>query len=170
MDVFIEQIIQKHKELKHLLLTALVIVAIPVLTVVAFIFLQSFALFVFAGSIYGAYLVISGFSTEFEYSVTNNDLTVDKIIARRKRKRVISLDIKEIEAFGEYVPETQKSRTYQTRLYCGSHPMAPGQWYLEIRHKKLGHTLLVFEPEERVLEAIKPYLPRLVANDAFRRK
>ena len=170
MDIFVEQIIAKRKEPKDLILSLLISVAVPVLTVAAFVFgLGGISLFVLAGGCYGAWFLISGMNVEFEYSVTNGDITVDKIIAKRKRKRLINLDCKNIESFGKYESEKFQNRSFDTKLFVGGHPKVPDQWYLTVRHKKLNHTLVVFEPEKRVLEAIKPFLPKLVANEAFKR-
>jgi len=168
MDVFVEQIIAKRKTPKDLILCILISLAIPVISFVALVFLKSFAIFVFAGGCYGAWFLISGMNIEYEYSVTNGDLTIDKIIAKRKRKRVVNLDCKSIEAFGVYDPKKFANRSFDNRFIVGSHELSPGQWYATVRHKKFNHTLIVFEPEQRVLDALKPFLPKLVAIEAFK--
>lgn len=170
MDVFIEQIIAKRKEMKEMMLTALAIIAVPLLTFVSMFIpiLGSFWLLVLLGLGYGAWWVISSMNLEFEYSVTNGDVTVDKIMGKRKRKRLISFDCKDVEQFGKYDPQAHQNRNYQTRIMAGSHPLSPGQWYFTLRHKKLGHTLVVIEPEDRVLNAIRGFLPRLIEMEAFK--
>ena len=61
-------------------------------------------LVVIAGSIYGIYWIASSRDLEFEYSVTNGDLTVDKIIHKRKRKRVVSFDVRNAEERANMIP------------------------------------------------------------------
>ena len=53
---------------------------------------------------------------EFEYAATNGDLTVDKIIHRRKRKRVINLDSKDIETMGKYKAADHAQKRYDKRI------------------------------------------------------
>ena len=170
MDVFVEQIIAKRKEPKEIALTFLIILAVPVLTVGSLFvpLLQNLTLLIFPAACFGAWWLITSMNVEFEYSVTNGDLTVDKIIAKRRRKRLINLDCKNAEAFGRYDAARFTGRNFDNKLFVGSAAAAPEQWYVIVRHKKLNHTLIVFEPEKRVLEAMRPFLPKLIAMEAFK--
>jgi hypothetical protein len=42
-------------------------------------------------------------------------------------------------------------------------------WCVEINHRELGRTLVVFTPTERLLAAMKPFLKRQVSVEAFGR-
>ena len=170
MDVFVEQIIAKRKEPKEMGLVFLIVLAVPVLSVGSMFvpLLQNFSLFIFPAACFGAWWLITGMNTEFEYSVTNGDLTVDKIIAKRRRKRLINIDCKDVEAFGRYDAARFTGRNFDNKLFVGSASAAPEQWYVIVRHKKLNHTLIVFEPEKRVLEAMRPFLPKLIAMEAYK--
>ena len=43
-----------------------------------------------------------------------------------------------------------------------------GDWYIAVRSAKYGgYCLVVFSPEERVIEAIRPFLPRQLAFEVF---
>ena len=112
MDVFIEQIIAKRKEGKEVALTVLAILAVPVLTFLSMYipFIGSLAPVILLALCYGAWWVISSMNLEFEYSVTNGDVTIDKIIGKRRRKRVISFDCKDVEQFGKYEPQAHQGR------------------------------------------------------------
>ena len=65
---------------------------------------------VLCGVVYGLYWVISSRSVEYEYSITNGDIAVDKITNRRSRKRLTSFDAKAIEEMGKYTENAQKLR------------------------------------------------------------
>ena len=176
MDVFIEQIVRVKKSPAKLLLSVLVWVAAIVLFLLIVLLsvggalksLGMFAMLIGAGLIYLAWRMTTGMNIEYEYSVTNGFFDVDMIIAQRKRKRVLAAECKDFESFGRYVPAQHEHRQYDKRILAGD-PNAEGAWYGTLRHKEMGHVLLVLEPEERVLEAIRKFLPKLVANDAFRR-
>lgn len=43
------------------------------------------------GSLYGGYILITNMSVEYEYIVTNGEMDIDKIIAKRRRKRLITV-------------------------------------------------------------------------------
>ena len=169
MDVFVEQIIKKKFGAVDYAIAAGTVLAGMILTVLALVFVPPFAVFVFAGVCFGAYYLITSRSLEFEYSVTNGDITIDKIIYRRSRKRVISLDAKTVEEMGKYEPEKHRARNYASRLFASKFPSGEGSWYFTARHSKLGYVLVVFDPDEKVLEAIRPFLTRQVARDAFGR-
>ena len=106
-DVFIEEIVKKKKEpLDWLKIIAILVLCLAL--AVAFLFLGMFFPFcwVLAGlSIYFGYFFISRRSIEFEYSLTNDTFDVDKIIAKRTRKRLISTSCKNFDDFGQYYPE-----------------------------------------------------------------
>ena len=87
-DVFVEQIVEKRQDLKTVLLKTGIVLAALLLSSVFLFFgiLRMFFPFVFAVSIYGAYLLIRSQNFEFEYSFTNGDLDIDRIFSRRSRK------------------------------------------------------------------------------------
>ena len=126
-------------------------------------------LLVIAGCIYGIYWVYSFRNLEFEYSVTNGDLTVDKIINKRRRKRVVSFDVREAEEMGKYDANRLAQREVDKRLIASVSDTGENAWYILARTPKYGRTLLVFSPNEKVLDGIKAGLPRQLRFDVFGR-
>ena len=169
MDVFVEQLVKKKFGPLDWAVSAGTVLAGVALTALAFVFLLPFAFFVFAGVCFGTYYLITSRSLEFEYSVTNGDITIDKIIFKRRRKRVISLDARTVEELGKYGPAKRRGKDYASRLFCCRLPSGEGSWYFTARHPQLGEVLVVFDPDERTLGAMRPFLLRQVAKDAFDR-
>lgn len=170
MDIFVEQLVKKKFDPQDYLISAGIILLGIVLVFLSIIFLPPLAILVLAAVCYGAYYLITSRSVEFEYSVTNGDITIDKIIYRRKRKRVISVDAHSIEEMGLYDPQKQAGKTYQKRLMVsGEGREAGGEWYFCARDAKVGTMLVVFSPEEKILQAMRPFLPGQVSRDAFNR-
>ena len=101
MDTFMEKIVAKKQTPKDMLTKAGIIIAIPVVYIlimnipVISQFLSGLWLFLIAALIYGGYHLIRSRNIEYEYIVTNGDLDIDKIIARRKRKRIFSANCKD---------------------------------------------------------------------------
>ena len=172
MDTFFEQIIPKRKTPKDLALLFLIWFAAVIIFAASILFLlpiiQIMAIAIGAAGFYGAWFLGTSLNVEFEYSVTNGYFDIDKIVARRKRKREVSLECKDVEAFGKYNQAEHTHRNYQKRIIAGDET-SEDAWYASFRHKEFGMTLIVFEPDERILGAIKKFLPKLVAKDAFGR-
>ena len=107
-------------------------------------------------------LFLSNSVFEFEYTFTNGELDIDKIIAKRKRKRLITVDIKGITDFGKYAdaPKTQSDTTI-INAHDGT---SDNTYYADFRSKKYGITRLYFSPDEKTMNNINKYLPRNLRN------
>jgi len=127
---------------------------------------------VICGVIYGVYWVISSRSVEFEYSVTNGDISIDKIINRKSRKRLTSFDAKAIEEMGKYTENEKKlrSRRVDKTIFASDTDEGKDAWYVIAKSRKTGLTLLVFSPDERCIEAIKPFMDRRLRFEIFGRQ
>lgn len=169
MDTFIEQIIKKHYGAKDYLITAAAILAALALVMVSRMFLPAATAIVFVFVCFGAYYLITSRNLEFEYSATNGDITIDKIINRRNRKRVISMDAHDIENMGKYKSNEHEHKTYDVRLNASDNTGSEDTWYFSGHHAQKGNVLVIFSPNEKTLSAIKPFLSRQVATDAFGR-
>ena len=104
MDIFYESIVRKKYEITDYLLAAAIAVAALILSMVLFVlilmfgqYLSGIGLLLIVGVWWGAFRLIRGRSIEYEYILTNNELDIDKIIAQRGRKRLCSINFKEIE-------------------------------------------------------------------------
>ncbi len=169
MDVFIEQIVKKKMGPKdYMILVGLLLVGV-VLILLSIMFIPTFSILVLAGVCFSAYYLASSRNLEFEYSVTNGDVTIDKIVNRRSRKRVISIDAHNIEKMGKYNPEEHRQKTYAASLTVSATDDGKDAWYFTGNHPQKGRVLVVFSPDEKVLTAMKPFLQRQVAIDAFGR-
>ncbi|MFU0833705.1 MAG: BPH-5 domain-containing protein [Oscillospiraceae bacterium] len=169
MDIFVEQLIKKKFSPKDYLFICAVILASVVLVFLAVVLIPQFAIFILACIIYADYNLITSRSLEFEYSVTNGDITIDKIIYRRKRKHVISVDAHTVEEMGKYDANKHSGKTYAARIFASETDSGENAWFFTAHHPQKGNVLVVFNPNEKTLDAIRPFLPRQVARDAFGR-
>ncbi len=116
----------------------------------------------FAGIIFGAYKIISALNVEFEYSVINGDMDVDKISAQRRRKRLVSVKIRNIEYFAK-LDESNKKMTektnYQKVIVAASSVDSPNA-YIAVFYNNNEKTCLIFEPTEKMVENFANYIPR----------
>lgn len=168
MDIFVEQLIKKKLNGKDFLIIAGIIAA-GVILIIASTLIPMISAIVLVGVCFGAYYLITSRNLEFEYSVTNGDITIDKIINRRNRKRVISMDAHNIDFMGRYDPKVHSGKNYAARIMVTESGDGEDAWCFAGNHPQKGSVLVVFNPDEKVLAAIKPYLPRQVAINAFGR-
>lgn len=164
MDIFIEQIVAKNPTLKDTLLKVGIGLLAAILSVVFLLLSGMFGLSMFgmllaAGCIYGAFYLITGFNVEYEYIVTNGEIDIDKILAKRRRKRLITAKVSAFEKFGAMA---EVPASFEGTTIFASSGNTSEDYYAEFNHSKHGHVRLVFSPDERVLEAIKPFLPRTI--------
>ncbi len=103
MDLFTERLMAKKVEAKNLFICVLLFAAALLISAFAFLFLQTVSIIVIAASFVGAYYIASGILfKEIEYSLTNDELEIDLIMAKRKRKNLGTYNIKDFNEGGKY--------------------------------------------------------------------
>lgn len=173
-DIFIEYLVKKQKTPATLLMKVLIVLAALIVVFAALMFggaLGAFSIvapLLAVGACYGAYYLITSMNVEYEYSVTNGELDVDQITAQRKRKRLVTVNCREVEAFGHYKAGEHQGKSYQTRVMACDHPDNPELWYAVVRLKQSGQTLVVFNANQKMLDGMKPFLPRPIMHEVFR--
>lgn len=174
-DVFIEYMVRRRNTAKIALLKVGIIVGALVLSLLLFTLSGFLGAFSFVGTlaafaaIYGAYILLTSQNVEFEYAVTNGEMDVDRILAQRKRQRLITVKCREAEAFGRYKAGEHANKTYAKKIFACDAPDSEELWYFVTRSAGDGGTvLLVFNASEKMLNGIKPFLPRPIMHEAFK--
>lgn len=166
MDNFAEQLVKRSEtsadKTKRLILIivgvffTVVIAGLAVLQLTKPIFaMLGLILAVAAG--YGTYFAVQGSYVEYEYTFTNGELDVDKIVAKKKRTAMVSTDIKKFTAFGKYTDGMNESE--DMTVVIASDNIASHEYYADFQHEEYGLTRLIFAPDERILDNIKKSLP-----------
>lgn len=168
MDIFVEQLVKKKFGTKDYLIIAAILLGGLVIITASFL-IPSISFLIIIGVAFGAYYLISARSVEFEYSVTNGNITIDKVINRRSRKRVISVEAHDIEEMGKFKPEILKNKSSFKPYYASQMDSGENSWYFCAHTSKNGNVLVIFDPDEKVMGAIKPFIPRQVAFVVFGR-
>ena len=100
MDIFCEYMVKRKKQKVDYVQEAILIVVAMYLSFIAFAMMQvfkSFTLLVIAAIWYGAVYLIRRKDIEYEYTLTNNILDIDRIFAKKTRKRITSIDIAKVD-------------------------------------------------------------------------
>lgn len=163
MDHYNEQLVRKQSEPKDMAIRVLIIfltLAVSFITIAAaLIFVFPFIIIVAVGACYLAYLLMGNTFIEYEYIVTNNDLDIDKISGKRKRKRLITVKLNTVRDWGEY---TGREQVNVDATVMASDASGYGAWYLVAEHEKYGKVLVLFTPTEQTLSNINFGVPHAV--------
>ncbi len=163
--VYLEHMVKKHPDTAIRAKQLAAILVVPVITGV-FVFVQQLTVFspmAFLFSLWWAFRFVSRQSFEFEYILTGGELDVDKIIAQRARKHVITVDCKEFEQLAPLCEQWRERypRDHYTILDVSSSAEAPGRYAAVFRHGGK-QTVLIFEPNTRMLEMFQTLIPRKI--------
>ncbi len=176
-DIFIEQLVKKKRSLKDRVIfiaVILMVILIPVTfvvlamkkIVVAYFIYIAFFFLIFG--IWFIWFVRSHQNVEFEYQVVQDILVVSKIIAKRKRKEIMKLDVRTVDKLEKGDdPEIQKMNF--VKVYDAAEHSADDKntTYAVYQHAALGRCALLFNPNERVLNGMKPYLKKDIVLKIF---
>ncbi len=165
MDTFNEQIVKINNTPKTIALKVLIWIAaiMGCGVLVYFIKIMGALAAVVAFLLFKGAVKLSGLlNIEYEYILTNGELDVDKIIAQNSRKRLFTIDCKEIEAIGKY----RAGMKLNGKLFmcCNEKDEA---YYIVARNKQGEQICLVFAPGEKLKNGIKIFLPRFIQKGAF---
>ncbi len=168
MDSFNEQLVVRKNNSKHILKLAaimLLIFTVPVILLLLGLagigtrYFVVVAAVAFCFAVYGSYYLVTGLYVEYEYAVTNSNITIDKITAKRSRKRVISVDIKKFNTLRRLKDSDAEGKSYKKFFKASVTETGDDVYAAEMHLEKFnGDCLLLFSPDEKTLNAMKPYL------------
>ena len=168
MDHFAEQLVKKYHSSKDDLKRALIIAAAAVLTLISVLLVFMgfpLALVLPVCAIWAAVYLIKLQNVEYEYSCTNGELDIDKILGQDKRKSMLSINVGSFTVFGKAgeVPESDEDMTTFSAMglsLMGDDDAEKPAYYAEFEHPEHGKCCLYFSPDEKMIEAILPFLSR----------
>lgn len=171
MDTFFEQIISIKKGSKAILcflgIWVLAIFLCLILLFVRIPVISSFSFIIILGVLFGAYKLSTMLNIEYEYIITNGIMDIDKIINKSSRKRMLSLDLTKtsrIEKFNSALLTNVDAK--QVFFACNQND---DNAYLIVIDSKTGKSnYLVFAPDDRIKGAITKFIPKFLANSAFK--
>lgn len=178
MDTFCEQVVSRKNGIKQHILVWTVISLFALFEIFS-ILLFSLSFNPFWGVLalmvgLSAVFILSRFitnvyKTEYDYAVVGNFLYVDKVIAGKKRKKYNKVEIGNITEFGvienDNVPNVKYAKTFECSAggYEGNH-------YCIYHEADKGKCLMIFSPNEKIVEGMRPYMTREVVMKYFYKK
>ncbi len=174
MEQYYEQTVQKIPTTKEKVLAVLVWVGAVAVSAVGF-YLMVFRFPEYGGSLLAILFTIMLFmlallytkrlNPEFCYEFIDGNINIDKIQKKGTRTTLTRIRFSHITAFGKYTPDKKRKykpyHTYST--YTGS---TKNLWYTVCVYDRK-KDMVIFEPDEKMLELIKNSLPVQLRLAAF---
>ena len=170
MDIFVEQMVTKNKNMKDYIRIVLCLIAsfALIFAVIMSPGIPGIGAIVFTicvGLIYLMYRLICNTNLEYEYCFTNGNLDVDVIINARSRKNMIDLNTRKIE-----IMATRKNRAFNLnmqdrslkKIYACTDLNAEDLCFMIYIDDNGSRKMLLFNPNEEIKEGIRRYNPQKV--------
>ena len=114
-------------------------------------------------AVYGSYYILNGLYVEYEYTVTNSNITVDKVIGKSRRKMIMSVDLKKFNTLAKLKDVDINSNKYEKIFRASVTPDGDDVYAAEMHLDKFGgNCLLLFSPNEKTMDAMIPYLKNTI--------
>lgn len=163
MDLFIEEIVKHKRTNKEMLMVAGIVTAAIILLMLSTLltnirFVASFWFFIAIAIVYAAFVLIRNTNVEYEYILTNSDLDIDKIIARRSRKRVAEISLNHIEIMAP-LWENENDQNIKVIDCTGNRQTTV---YKIDMFKDSEKIRVLFQPTDKIIESAKRFNPSKV--------
>ncbi len=161
MNDFVEYIVERRRTAVDILKA--IVTAVICFTIIGFIVMtpmpSMFAAILVVGIIYVAYKIVSTINIEYEYIITNNEMDIDKIINKKSRKSMVSVNLRRVEEF-EKCDGNRENRYLNDgnrRVIVACQDRGEGCYYMTFAADE-GKGVLLFTPNEKIEEYIRQVL------------
>lgn len=161
-NTFIECMVRREDNTMRIIKKTGMIVGLIVLDLLALLLITMFFSVVLVASCLVIYFFWRRIDREYEYIYTDGLIDVDVIYGRSSRKRLLSADAKEFQFI---VPADSKEHhnqleaKYDKVIDAGSGTINERS-YVGVLKKDEKTIKLIFEPNDRIVAALKRYIPR----------
>jgi hypothetical protein len=166
-DVFLEHLVKRQKDSASRMKSIgffLLALLVEILLMAANLFFPDYSIVLFPLMIlagWGYIMLSKRMHVEYEYILTNGEMDIDRILGQTRRKRMISVDCRQFDILAPMTKEFEReytSKTLTKKLDYSSGPRAENRIFAIFNGKDGARTLLVFEPNEKILLALKSLL------------
>ena len=159
--IFKEQIVKRKPSAKDSFIRVGLILAVFLVTLIAFGLIPGFAPFIVLVAGFGAWFGMSFLKVEYEYAFTDGELDIDAIYNRSRRKRVFSARVNDFDIMAHVEDKVRMGEfqsAQETRDYSSG--VVSDDTYAFLVNYKGKRTKIIIEPNEVMLKAIATVLTR----------
>jgi hypothetical protein len=163
-DVFKEQLIKAEQTTKDKILRGLVIAATVLISLVALALGGAFVgPLIILAVIWGCIYVQAMFKKEYEYSLTNEELDIDVIYNKERRKRLTSVNLKNMNIMASIKDERHKDSILRAQhTMDASDGKETNDTYVIVASTSKGLTRILITPNEQMLGLMYKQAPNKV--------
>jgi len=160
MDSYAEQIVKKADDgsdnlKRNLCLVGGIAVGILLIFVTGLLHISLVGIFLGVGAFYAGLYLGTNYDVEYEYLVVNGELDIDKILAKKRRKKLITIKVGEFENFGKYSKDMKEEDDVTLIWAVGTSDENPETFYGDFPHPTYGKCRILFSPSVRVLRELR---------------
>ena len=162
-ETYVEWLVKRKTPAYMTLLKILTIMLTVCFVLLCFFLLPAMIIAVLLGV--AAYFVYLNSDVEYEYLYVDKELTVDKVMAKSRRKRVATYDLGKIEILApikSWHLDNYKNRTDKTVDYSSGEEKQPDRRFAFFYD---GKQRVLIEPNEEMIKAMQTVAPRKVFKD-----
>lgn len=162
-ESYVELLVKRETPLKDKILYGFVIACAAAFAILFFLtsnIIMLLGVILFGVAAYFAYMNVN---LEYEYLYVDKELTVDKIMAKSKRKKVAQISMERLEVFAplrSWHVDEYKNRLGKIADYSSGRSDA--NRYLLVYNGQSG---VILEPDEAFIQAVRNIAPRKVFTD-----
>lgn len=168
-DTVIECAVKRKTSMKNLALLGLIIGLMVVAFAFFIFYLRNWIMFLI-GILLCVLIskIVSMCDEEYEYIFVNGDMDFAKIVGKKKRVELMSVDMNEVELVAplssdKLAPYTKgDTARYAVRDYSSALPGHEERMYVLICKSENQAYRIIFEPSEKLIEAMWQLAPRIV--------
>lgn len=162
-ETYVECLVARKPSTIFTFLKILLIMLTVVFVLIGTIFLPGMIVAAIAGV--GAYFATMNANVEYEYLYLDREVSVDKIMAKSKRKKIGAYSTDEMEIFAplnSHRLDSYRNRNLKTLDYSSGIAAQPERRYMMVLN---GDTKIILEPNAAMVKAIQSVAPRKVFMD-----
>ena len=175
MDNLIEQVVPKKRDSGYVIRIILIIllaIGIPAAFIVIAkltntAYLAIIGVFLLFFCIYGAWYFITSQNVEYEYAFLSSILRIDRIIAKRKRKPLVKVDVKRFDDIFPYSDAEMDKRKFNKIYHASAQEFSEDNYVACYHDEAKGKCAIIFAPNEKLLDEMKLYFDNELRKKLF---
>lgn len=162
-ETYVECLVARSGSVLMRFLKTLFIMLTVVFVLIGMVFVPGFLVAIVTGVV--AYFTYMNADIEYEYLYLDREISVDKVMAKSRRKKVGSYNLEQMEIFAplnSHRLDSYRNRQMKTLDYSSGIAAQPEKRYMMIWN---GSTKIILEPNAEMIKAIQGVSPRKVFTD-----
>ncbi|MBQ2931818.1 MAG: hypothetical protein IJE62_03105 [Clostridia bacterium] len=167
-DIFVEEIVKKQNTaVDKLAMFGLVLLSVVLSVILFFVSalipqFSSIMIGLIVIAVYFTYILSGDFNLEYEYALVNSEIDVDKIAAKKRRKKLTSVNLRRLDFFGKSTgadfEKCLKDVSIKKVFACRQKKSEDN--YFLVYSEDATRKMLIFSPSDEIISVIEKLNPK----------